>query len=353
MAGDTRRWRDACERLAVVCAADTRARADRFAALPQIVALVDHDERRALGLTVEGVPVELVVAEPARFGTALLRATGVGRVRRRARAAPRRARRGGRLRRAGRAVVPAGAARGSRSAASRRRSLELDRHPRRPALPHDVVGRPRERRGDGPRGARARLRVPRDLRPHAGGRRRPGLTPDDVRRQGEEIAAANERLAPFRVLRGIECDILPDGRLDLPDDVLAELDWVQASVHGGQRMPAREMTARVEEAIRNPHVRCLSHPTGRLINRRPENATDLERIFAVAREHGVAVEVNGLRPAARPARRARPRRDRGRRAHRLLDRRPPALLASASWSCRCTPRAAAARRPPTCSTPAR
>ena len=66
-----------------------------------------------------------------------------------------------------------------------------------------------------------------------------GLTPDDVRRQAEEIAAANEVLAPFRVLRGIECDILPDGRLDLPDDVLAELEWVQASVHGGQRMPRR------------------------------------------------------------------------------------------------------------------
>ena len=60
-----------------------------------------------------------------------------------------------------------------------------------------------------------------------------------MRRQGEEIAAANEVLAPFVVLRGIECDILADGRLDLPDDVLAELDWVQASVHGGQRMPAR------------------------------------------------------------------------------------------------------------------
>ena len=121
-----------------------------------------------------------------------------------------------------------------------------------------------------------------------------GLTADDVRRQAEEIAAANEVLAPFRVLRGIECDILPDGRLDLPDDVLAELDWVQASVHGGQRMPRREMTKRVEEALRNPHVRCLSHPTGRYINRRPENALDLERTFEVALEEGVALEVNGL-----------------------------------------------------------
>ena len=64
-----------------------------------------------------------------------------------------------------------------------------------------------------------------------------GLTPDDVRRQGEEIAAANAQLAPFRILRGIECDILPDGALDLPDAVLDELDWVQVSVHGGQRMP--------------------------------------------------------------------------------------------------------------------
>jgi DNA polymerase (family X) len=123
-----------------------------------------------------------------------------------------------------------------------------------------------------------------------------GLTPDDVRRQGQEIAAANEVLAPFRILRGIECDILPDGRLDLPDDVLAELDWVQASVHGGQRMPRREMTKRVLEALRNPYVRCLSHPTGRYINRRPENAVDLEQVYEVALAHGVALEVNGLPP---------------------------------------------------------
>jgi DNA polymerase (family 10) len=122
----------------------------------------------------------------------------------------------------------------------------------------------------------------------------PGLTADDVRRQAEEIAAANERLAPFRVLRGIECDILPDGSLDLPDDVLAELDWVMASVHAGQRTPRAELTRRVEEALRNPYVRALSHPTGRLIDRRPANALDLERVLEVARETGAALEVNGL-----------------------------------------------------------
>jgi DNA polymerase (family 10) len=122
----------------------------------------------------------------------------------------------------------------------------------------------------------------------------PGITGDDLRRQGEEIAAANERLAPFRILRGIECDILRDGTLDLPDSVLAELDWVQASVHGGQRMPARELTKRTVEAMRNPHVRCLSHPKGRIINHRPENALDLDRVFEVALKTGVALEVNGL-----------------------------------------------------------
>jgi DNA polymerase (family 10) len=121
-----------------------------------------------------------------------------------------------------------------------------------------------------------------------------GLTGEDVRRQAEEIAAANELLAPFRILRGIECDILPDGQLDLSDDVLEELEWVQASVHGGQRMPEAELNKRVEEALHNPHVSCLSHPKGRYINRRAENALDLERVFEVALEEEVALEVNGL-----------------------------------------------------------
>ena len=121
-----------------------------------------------------------------------------------------------------------------------------------------------------------------------------GLDGDALRRQGEEIAAANERLAPFRILRGVECDIRDDGSLDAPDDVLAELDWVQLSLHRGQRAPRRELTARVTEAMRHPAVRCLSHPTGRLIGYRPENALDLERTIEVALETGVALEVNGL-----------------------------------------------------------
>jgi DNA polymerase (family X) len=295
-AGDVRRWRDSCERLAVVCsAADPSAMLERFAALPQIVAVVEQAQRRAVGVTVDGVPVELVVAAPRDFGTALVRATGSP-----AYVA---------------ALEPLPTAAGE-PAVYRALGLpwcppELREEPVRGELP-DLVDEARIRGdlhchttwSDGRASVEEMGRAARergydyvaicDHTPAVGAVR--GLTADDVRRQAEEIAAANERLAPFRVLRGIECDILPDGRLDLPDEVLAELDWVQASVHGGQRMARRELTKRVEEALRNPYVRCLSHPTGRIINRRPENALDLERVFEVAVETGVALEVNGLSP---------------------------------------------------------
>ena len=294
-AGDVRRWRDSCEQLAVVCAAaDPAPVLARFEALPQIVAVIERDERRARGLTVEGVPIELVVAAPERFGTELRPRHRLARVRRGARAAARRAVRGRRLRRGS-------ACRGSRRSCARRRSAaSRPRSSSRADIRGDLHCHTTW--SDGRFSVEEMGRAARDRgydyvaicdhTPAVGAVR--GLTADDVRRQGEEIAAANDRLAPFRILRGIECDILPDGRLDLPDDVLAELDWVQASVHGGQRMPRDELTRRVEEALRHPAVRCLSHPLGRIIGRRPENALDLERVFAVAREHDVALEVNGL-----------------------------------------------------------
>jgi DNA polymerase (family 10) len=293
-AGDVRRWRDSCEQLAVVCAAeDPGPLISRFAELPPVVTLVEKGERRAVGVTVEGVPVELVVAEPERFGSALIRGTGsAGYV-------------------AGLEPLPDGP---DEPAVYSALGItwcppELREEPFRGEPP--ALVEPRQIRGDlhchstwsdGRASVEemARAALERgyeylaicDHTPAVGAVR--GLSPDDVRRQAEEIAAASEALAPFRVLRGIECDILPDGQLDLPDDVLAELDWVQASVHGGQRTPRRELTKRVEEALRNPHVRCLSHPKGRLIDRRPENALDLERVFDVALEEGVALEVNGL-----------------------------------------------------------
>jgi DNA polymerase (family 10) len=122
----------------------------------------------------------------------------------------------------------------------------------------------------------------------------PGLDSDALRRQAEEIEAANRELAPFRVLRGVECDILPDGSLDIDDAALAELEWVQISLHAGQRRNRGELTRVVSEAMRRPNVRALSHPTGRILQHRPENQVDLDEIFAVALETGVALEINGL-----------------------------------------------------------
>jgi DNA polymerase (family 10) len=295
-AGDTRRWRDTCEELAVVCAATDPATAvARFEALPQIVAVISRHEWGARGLTVEGVPIELVVAPPERFGTALLRATG----------APAYV--------AALEPLPDAPTEAAVYAALGLPFLppELREAPFRgepPALLEvpDIRGdlHCHTTWSDGRFSVEEMGRAARDRgydyiaicdhTPAVGAVQ--GLTGDDVRRQAEEIAAANELLAPFRILRGIECDILPDGRLDLPDDVLAELDWVQASVHAGQRMPRPEMTRRVTEALQHPAVRCLSHPTGRLIGRRPENAVDLDAVFEVALRHGVAVEVNGLTP---------------------------------------------------------
>jgi DNA polymerase (family 10) len=295
-AGDVRRWRDSCERLAVVCAAlDPSPALTRFAALPQIVAVIERGERRAVGVTVEGVPVELAVAEPERFGTALVRATGSASYVAALEPLPDAADEPAVYRALGIPWCPP----------------ELREEPFSGAPPalvetQDIRGELHchSTWSDGTASIEEMARAGRergyeylaicDHTPAVGAVS--GLTADDVRRQAEEIAEANEALAPFRVLAGIECDILPDGCLDLPDDVLAELDWVQASVHGGQRMPREQLTQRVEEALRNPHVRCLSHPTGRLINRRPENALDLDRVFGLALERGVALEVNGLPP---------------------------------------------------------
>ncbi|CAA9465917.1 MAG: DNA polymerase X family [uncultured Solirubrobacteraceae bacterium] len=294
VAGDARRWRDSCEHLAVVRAAAAPAAVhERFAGLPQIVAIVEREERRAVGVTVEGVPVELLVPEPERFGTALVRATGDAAYVDALGSLPDAPDEEGVYRALGLPWCP-----------PELREATFDGVP--PALLGlgDIRGdlHCHTTWSDGRASVEEMGRAARDRgyayvaicdhTPAVGAVR--GLTPGDVRRQGEEIAAANEVLAPFRVLRGIECDILPDGRLDLPDDVLAQLDWVQASVHGGQRMPRREMTRRVEEALRNPHVSCLSHPTGRIVGRRPENAVDLDRVYALALELGVAVEVNGL-----------------------------------------------------------
>jgi DNA polymerase (family X) len=294
VAGDPRRFKDSSDRLAVVACADgPKPLLEEFEHLPLIVTVLEWREDRATGVTVEGVPVELVVAPRERMGTELLRATG------------------------SEAYVtaleplPDGP---DEEAVYSALGIpfcppELREHAFRDEPPplvtidhvrgdlhcHTTWSDGREsvyEMGLAARELGYEYLAICDHTPAVGAV--PGLNADDVRRQREEIDTANERLAPFRVLAGIECDIRLDGELDLPDDVLEELDWVQASVHGGQRQTREQLTKRSVGALENPYVSCLSHPTGRYIGRRPPNAVDIEAVVEAAKVHGKALEINGL-----------------------------------------------------------
>jgi putative hydrolase len=137
-----------------------------------------------------------------------------------------------------------------------------------------------------------------------------GLSPERLREQLEVVAGVNERLAPFRILTGIEVDILEDGALDQEDELLAQLDVVVASVHSKLRMEREAMTARMVAAVANPHTDILGHCTGRNVTNqgrggrtRPESEFDAELVFEACRRFGVAVEIN-----CRPERLDPPRR---------------------------------------------
>src|SRR4051812_7241897 len=294
-AGELRRWRDLVHDLTLVCRAEDPApMLDRFASLAAVVTIVERSERRATGVTVEGIPVELIVAAPERYGTELVRATGSERY-----------------------VESLGPLPDAPTEEALYERLGIPWCP--PELREDPLGR------TGPPALVELTQIRGDLHCHStwsdgkasveemalaarelgyeyvaicdhtpNVRVVPGLDADALRRQAEEIASVNAQLAPFRVLRGTECDIRRDGTLDLPDDVLDELDWVQLSLHAGQREDAELLTRKVVEAMRHPAVRCLSHPKGRIINHRPPNALQLERVLEVALETGVAVETNGL-----------------------------------------------------------
>ena len=121
-----------------------------------------------------------------------------------------------------------------------------------------------------------------------------GLSAERLRAQLDLVGAINAELFPFRILTGIEVDILDDGALDQRGDLLDQLDVVVASVHSKLRMDAGPMTERMMAAVANPRVDVLGHCTGRLLGGRgrPESVFDAETVFAACRDHGVAVEIN-------------------------------------------------------------
>ena len=120
-----------------------------------------------------------------------------------------------------------------------------------------------------------------------------GLSLDDITEQHAEVDSLNDRYdGKFRILKGIESDILPDGSLDYPDDVLAKFDFVVASVHSRFKLSRKEQTDRIQRAVSNPRTTVLGHMTGRLLLRRSGYDVDIEKILRACAKHGVAVEIN-------------------------------------------------------------
>lgn len=121
-----------------------------------------------------------------------------------------------------------------------------------------------------------------------------GLNEERVQEQRAEIRKVNESLQGFRVLAGIEVDIRADGSLDLPDEVLAQMDVVVAAVHSAMGQEQEKMTRRVIRAMENPHVDIIAHPTGRLLGVREAMALDMEAVFQAAARTGTGLEINAM-----------------------------------------------------------
>ena len=119
-----------------------------------------------------------------------------------------------------------------------------------------------------------------------------GLDIKRLAQKKKEIESARKNIGGIKILMGSEVDILSDGTLDYPDNVLKELDVVVASVHSGFKMDKDTMTSRITKALKNPYVHIFGHPTGRLINQREPYNVDLEEVFKTAKEFGKAVEIN-------------------------------------------------------------
>ncbi len=119
-----------------------------------------------------------------------------------------------------------------------------------------------------------------------------GLDARRLRQQWKTIEKLAARVRGITLLKGVEVDILPDGRLDLPDDVLREADWVIASIHYGQRQSREQLTRRLVNAVRHPCVSAIGHPTGRIINQRLGYELDLETVLKEAADYGCLMELN-------------------------------------------------------------
>jgi DNA polymerase (family X) len=319
LAGSARRRADTCKDLDVVAATDDpEALVDAFAALPAIDEISTGGTAGARALTHQGLPVDLRIVPSDSFGNLLQHFTGSGRHNEALRTAA--VKQGLHVSEYG--ILDDATGETDRFATEHEVYERLGMAYVEPELREDRGELEAARRGELPelvtlddvrgdlhchtvasdghatvlemaRAAQERgyeyLAITDHSASHGFGN---DVTPDELRRQIERVAAANAELDGFTVLAGSEVNVLPDGSLDYDDGLLAELDWIVASVHTSFRMSEEELTARIVTAIEHPLVDAIGHPTGRLIGRREPYAIDVDRVIEAAARTGTFLEIN-------------------------------------------------------------
>jgi DNA polymerase (family X) len=319
LAGSARRWTDTCKDLDIVAASDDPlALTDAFAALPAIDEISSPGEAGARAVTHQGLSVDLRVVSEDRFGNLLQHFTGSGRHNEALRTAAVKQglhvseygilddATGETLRCATEAEVyeRLGMAYVEPELREDRGELEAARKGELPELItlddirgdlhcHTVASDGHATVLEMARAAQERgyeyLAITDHSASHGFGN---DVPPDELRRQIERVAKANDELDGFTVLAGSEVNILPDGSLDYADDLLGELDWIVASVHTSFQMSEDDMTKRMVTAIENSLVRAIGHPTGRMLGRREPYALDVDRVIEAAARTGTFLEIN-------------------------------------------------------------
>ena len=319
LAGSARRMTDTCKDLDVVAASDDpRALAEAFQALPEVEAVHSSGEAGARAVTHAGLPLDLRIVPEESFGNLLQHFTGSGRHNEALRTDA--VKRGLHVSEYGVLDDATGRTHACRTEEEVYRLLGMDyiepelredrgelRAAREGMLPrllttedlrgdlhcHTVTSDGRNTVREMALAARSRgyeyLAITDHSATHGFGN---DVPPDELRRQIERVAEVNAELEGVTVLAGTESNVLPDGSLDYPDELLSDLDWVVASLHTSFRMPEREMTARMVTAMEHPLVDALGHPTGRLIGRREPYALDVDRVIEAAARTGTFLEIN-------------------------------------------------------------
>ena len=319
LAGSARRWAESCKDLDIVASAeDPAALIEAFGDLPAVDEVSSSGSAGARATTVQDIPVDLRIVPEASFGNLLQHFTGSGRHNEALRTAA--VRQGIHVSEYGVAVDETevthacateeevydllGMAYVEPELREDRGELDAARKGGLPELvtladikgdlhSHSVASDGRATITEMAEAARDRgyqyFAVTDHSATHGFGNH---VTPDELKRQIERVAEVNERLEGITVLAGTETNVLPDGSVDYEDDLLAQLDWVVASVHTSFNMREENMTKRVITALEHPLVDVLGHPTGRLIGRREPYALDVGAVIEAAARTGTFLEIN-------------------------------------------------------------